>query len=144
MQYITPGDYETAKKNGIDKRLLENRVYLGWDIERATTEPARKLTTRKHWKVICEANGIKYNTFLRRVNLYKMPEELAATKPILTKEERLYNLHTKDRRFPKKWIKAAKENGICYQTFRSRVIKGGLTYEEAATRPIMNKKGEEK
>ena len=34
-----------------------------------------------------------------------------------------------------KWKQIAKQNGICYETFRQRV-KRGLSLEEAATKPI--------
>lgn len=34
-----------------------------------------------------------------------------------------------------KWKQIAKQNGICYETFRQRVKKG-LSLEEAATKPI--------
>lgn len=37
---ITPEQYEIARNNGIDKKNADNRVWgLGWDVDRAITEP---------------------------------------------------------------------------------------------------------
>ncbi len=43
FQYITPEDFETAKKNGIFKSTLMKRVCwtYGWDIDRAITQVER-------------------------------------------------------------------------------------------------------
>jgi len=80
-KYLTPADYETAKKNGIGKATLATRVYRGWDIDRAITEEIREqVNDIKKWIPVAEANGIKESTLRGRAEL-KWDLELAATKP---------------------------------------------------------------
>ena len=42
--YVTPDDFETAKRNGIPEKLVKTRVYRdGWEINRAIT---KKVTSK--------------------------------------------------------------------------------------------------
>lgn len=43
----------------------------------------------------------------------------------------------KERRFPEKYLKQAKENGIGYQTFRTRVLRYKWDLDRASTAPIL-------
>ena len=81
--YITPEDYKKAEKNGISKRLLEGRVYIsGWNVDRAINEPKRQWIDRKKWLEVAKQNGIKTETFYRRVNEYGMSPEEASTRKV--------------------------------------------------------------
>lgn len=69
--YLTEGDYNIAKSNGIHYNLAYNRVYeYGWPVERAITEPAneRNRATGEwdDWKDICEPNGVSHQLFRTR------------------------------------------------------------------------------
>lgn len=74
-----------------------------------------------------EENGISYHTLYRRLQR-GWDEERAVTEPSKKKSERQY------------WLEIAKENGIIEGTFNSRVNLYGYSYEEAATKPIKNKR----
>jgi hypothetical protein len=41
IRILEPQVIEIAKKNGVNRRALYQRIKLGWDLERATTEPVR-------------------------------------------------------------------------------------------------------
>jgi len=82
-RYITPEDYENAKKNGINETLLYGRVhYNGWSIDRAVKTPKRQYNNRKKWIEIAKRNGIKRETFYTRVNEHNMSPEEASTRKV--------------------------------------------------------------
>lgn len=139
--YITPEEYQRAAENGVDAFNLERRVrLLAWPKEKAIITPLRKLTDRKKWREIAEKNGIKYASFMSRINL-GWDEETAATKPLQTAEENRAQalLATeKVRKIPREYIQLAAQNGIQSATLHLR-IKKGMSFEEAATRPLMNR-----
>lgn len=58
---------ELAAKNGIPRETFNSRVYnLKWDLEYAATTPVNK--KYPEWiKKELKRNGIKYNTFLKRI-----------------------------------------------------------------------------
>lgn len=139
--YITPEEYEIAESNGIKGRLVEQRVRTqGWDVKRAITTPVRKHKPKgslTKWAEKAKENGISYDTFTARVNALGWDIEKAATQPKQTKEERMNRLNAGRRVFPLDFVKLAESNGIDYETFKYRV-RSGRSYEEAATRPLMN------
>ena len=47
-------------------------------------------------------------------------------------------------RLPKEWIDIARKNGICYSTFKYRVIILKLDIEIAATKPLQNRSSQAK
>jgi hypothetical protein len=80
-KYITPEQYETAERNGINKKALENRYhFLGWSIERAITEPLKDYDSR--WRRIAEKNGIPGGTYYNRISR-GWSKERAATQKLL-------------------------------------------------------------
>lgn len=86
--YITPEQYEEARKNGITKKLLDIRVRsLGWDMERATTEPVQGYGHLKKWATVAEQNGICYSTFCSRIHKQRLSLKEAATRPVMTRTE---------------------------------------------------------
>ena len=88
--YITPEQYDTAAKNGINKKALETRYRIcNWDIEKAITYPLRtKDEENIRWSKIAEENGIEKSIFYGRVNTYKWDRERAATTPVKRKKRR--------------------------------------------------------
>ena len=54
------------------------------------------------------------------------------------KEQAIHTPLRASKRLPEEWVTLAKENGIGYQTFRSRVCLYGWEYERAAVQPPMN------
>ncbi|HDR8156764.1 TPA: hypothetical protein QC057_005927 [Bacillus cereus] len=72
-------DYEIAKRNGISKNNVDDRVNsLDWDIKRAITQPLGKLD--KYYVELAKKNGIAYHTYLKRLSL-GWSEIKAVTKP---------------------------------------------------------------
>ncbi|MDM5270497.1 hypothetical protein [Bacillus wiedmannii] len=92
-------DYEVAKKNGISRKNVDQRVqYLGWAIERAITTPVLPKRNRPKYMgyaELAEKNGIPYKTFVERVNGLRWSLEQAANTPVREKT-RLF-LHNSQR-----------------------------------------------
>ena len=89
--YITPEEYEEAEKNGITYDHVNTRVRgLGWDKERAITQPVKKYKRKRKnlqkWAKVATKNGIPYTTFHSRIEK-GMDHKEAATKPIKCKKE---------------------------------------------------------
>lgn len=76
---------------------------------------------------VAEKNGISRQTLEHRVRGALWEKDVAITK------KPKYNNR-------KKWAVIAVENGISYQTFLSRVNDYGMSEEEAATRPLQNRR----
>ncbi|MGN1358697.1 MAG: hypothetical protein ACI4WU_04955 [Bacilli bacterium] len=134
--YITPEEYIIAQQNGISKKTLEKRIrdYL-WPKEKAINTPIKSNNKYGNLVKIAEKNGINRSTFYTRINDLGYTPEEAATIPLNTREDSLKKAISKRRIYDKEIIELAKENGICWSTFRSR-IKYGYTPEEAATMPV--------
>lgn len=88
--YLTPKDYETAERNGIDARNLEQRFYAyGWDVERATTQPiGQRGTLDMEYVRLAAEHGVSRDTFRQRIKKYGWSAEKAATTPPIPREER--------------------------------------------------------
>ena len=131
--YITPEEYETAKKNGIRRKQADLRVrQYGWAKERAITQPTQVKQSRKHYLEKAEANGICYETFRNRVYRYKWTAEDAATTPLMDGLEAAMRSPKNKKRIPDRILNMADENGIPRQTLFYR-IRNGYDMEVAAT-----------
>ena len=138
-QYLTPGDYEIAEQNGIDKRNLEQRFYsYSWDKERAITQPLKKSNSGwDEWKDIAKSNGISYGTYLQRVNSYKWSREDAAMTPVITVEEKVKMSVEKTRFFTEEQVRRARANGVSKSLLRGRVKNRKWDIErERSTPPL--------
>lgn len=133
--YVTPDDYETAEKNGIDKLLVYQRVNNGWDVDRAITEPVNTWCLHNgiwdQWKdkaVVC------YKTFASRLNRGMTPKE-AATTPKISRAE----VGKRQRRYTDEQLARAEANGLKKHnlSYRINVLKWDI--ERAINTPKMTK-----
>ena len=134
--YVTPEEYEVAKKNGISSKLVYSRVYqLGWDKKRAITEPPQPRNQHAKYLELAKKNGIHKQTYYSRVRLLGWNKEKAATEP---------PIKTPPIRRPKKYPEYAyenlKKNNIKKTTFYQRVHVLGWSIEDACTIPPKEKK----
>lgn len=139
--YITPQEYETAKQNGISRKLVDERVRnLGWDKEKAISVQPKKLKRfNKEMVKLAEMNGISYDTFRFRVRYYGWDEYRAATEPKWDKDKFRDNLRkVRKRKYPKELLELAEKNGIYKDLFYSRVNKLKMSPEDSATTPVKN------
>ncbi|MBA4509950.1 hypothetical protein H1057_18190 [Clostridium sporogenes] len=136
--YITPQEYSLAKRNGISKENLEQRIRsYGWSKKSALETPVKKRNKiPKKFKAMCKKNNIPIGTFYSRVYSLKWSMEKAATEPIMDMETKAEKFVKRLRKYPEDWIGKAKENGITPYNFRRRVREYGWSYEKAATVPV--------
>ena len=64
-------DVQVARENGIKDKTLRQRISNGWSIERAISEPTKKINRRNKFPEelieMAEQNGINRKVFVRRV-----------------------------------------------------------------------------
>lgn len=124
--YITPEDYARAEKNGISKTTLESRVRCsGWNIEKAITKPVTKRQPVPQ-ELIQEGlkRGLSKQCILTRFYKGLSPAECIAPSKV-------------KRILKSDWIRRAKNNGVCYDTLRYRILEG-WDVEKAITTPPLN------
>jgi len=128
-------EYEIAEKNGISRHNVDQRLAMGWDLTKATTEPIANSFKRKHKKYVdlAEKNGIKYPTFYNRVNVYKWSLQEAATTPIMTREDAWEKSRRLRSKIPDEIYVLAEKNGIAKNTLQSRVLVLKWDMKTAAT-----------
>lgn len=137
--YITPEDYEIAKRNGICRRLLDARIReLGWDKETAITKKPKYNKELKKYIQIAKLNGIKEATFLTRVRKLKWEVERACTEPVKSRKECAQLIGGHNRKYSKEVYITLDNNRVDRETFRIR-MKKGWTLEAASTRRPMTK-----
>ncbi|WP_199615510.1 hypothetical protein [Paenibacillus alkalitolerans] len=138
--YITPEEFAQAAENGISEVTFYNRIrQLGWSKEKAMTTPPRKRTFHNSkWVKIAEKNGICISTYKYRINQLGWEPERAATQPLQDRIAQAHYAHECGRKYPAEIVARARENGICYDTFRHRVSDYGWDMEKAATVPPMD------
>lgn len=138
--YITPEEYALAEKNGIRPELVDWRIRTaGWDKKKALTKPPRKMVKRHHWIDLATSNGIKRQTFNKRLE-YGWSPERAATEPVANKQAR-QKLCLYAKSFQAKYsdeiIALAASNAISRDTFWARVRRG-WSEKDAATTPLIS------
>lgn len=132
---ITEKQYAIGKLHGIPRDTVYRRVYMGWDIKRAITEPVNKPSgERKRYLELAKKNGISSDRFWSRTNNGWSYKD-AATIPILNKREHMERLRSSRRSLLSKeqWEKAA-QNNIAMPTVYRR-IRVGWDIERAITEP---------
>ena len=133
--YLQPNHIEIAKKNGIPYNVVYRRFYdLGWNLERAITEPIRKRSTH-NWEKWKDVAKVSKDTYFQRVRNRGWDEERAALTPPLKRHQ----WRTQKSVFTKEQEMKMKENNIPYHTAYMRYKRLGWTREEAVTTPVMTK-----
>ncbi|EJQ01381.1 hypothetical protein [Bacillus cereus] len=131
-RWLTDEERARAAANGINTKTLYYRLYRSdkWELEEALTAPPG--TVRHSYKgkytdllKLAAENGICKETFYNRLNGGWSRHD-AATKPV----KRRNNLAAK-------WLEIAKQNGVGYQTFMSRINTRKWDAEKAATTPTI-------
>jgi hypothetical protein len=138
--YITPKEYEEAKRYGISRQNLDDRIRrCAWGKRKAITTPLQVHKKRSEimaWDIVgvAKAHGISYQQF--RDRLYLGWDEIqAATTPLrdaAKAREIALNASEVWRKYPREFIEMAARNGISYYCFRNRA-KNGWDYTRAAT-----------
>jgi hypothetical protein len=127
MEYLTPEDFETAKKNGISEVRAKARFYrMAWSKQRAITQEVRK--PRYDWAEYKDRSLVTEDSFYKRIRKGMTPEEAALTPPTV----RLFQ----PVKITKTHIERAANNGITLTTLSQRVYKYRWNVERAVTEPI--------
>ncbi|MGG1339908.1 nucleoside permease [Bacillus toyonensis] len=131
-RWLTEEERERAVANGISKKTLYYRLYRSdkWELEEALTAPpgtVRHSYKGKYTELIelAAEKGIDKGTFYNRLNGGWSCYD-AATKPVKRKNK-----------LAGKWLDIAKQNGVGYQTFMSRINTRKWDAEKAATTPTI-------
>ncbi|AJQ58651.1 hypothetical protein BTT_20610 [Bacillus thuringiensis serovar morrisoni str. 4AA1] len=144
--YITPDEYERAERNGINRRVFNERVRnLGWDKVTAMTKPVRGSNPTGWCKVreIALKNGIRRQTYYARMkkgwNLID-----AISKPPINKYQALRlaeeaNYWNGNKVLSDEQAKIASLNGVSYRLARERIKRLKWPVEEAITTPVLTK-----
>ncbi|ADL53245.1 hypothetical protein [Clostridium cellulovorans] len=136
--YITPEEYLKAEKNGIGRRLFEDRVRrYGWSKTRALATPKtirEESPFTKEQLNTARKNGISFEAAYGRVKRLKWSIEKAISTPILTRSEMASNR----KKEASEAMKVAVRNGISEQLFRERIARE-WSEEEASTIPPLKR-----
>lgn len=87
---LTPDQVQTARDNGLHYTIVWKRIgQLGWDIEKAVTEPSNKVTDRYTMedRLEAEANGIIFATLRSRLQA-GWDLQRAKTQPTMKKKSK--------------------------------------------------------
>ena len=144
--YITPDEYEIAKRNGIPRNTLEQRIRdLLWDKQRAITEPPKNMSKGYgEYAKKAEKIGVKSNTFYTRVKRGWSPER-AATTPVIKTDKKFLDEQRKKgikkiRKYPDWVYEELKKNNINRDTFWRRVNTYKWSVKKACTTPVQKKR----
>ncbi|MBW3493233.1 hypothetical protein [Bacillus sp. FDAARGOS_1420] len=144
--YITPDEYERAERNGINRRVLNERIRnLGWDKDTAMTKPVRT-SNATGWRKVREIalkNGISRQTYYARMNKgWKLID--AISKPPINKYQALRlaeeaNYWIGNKVLSDKQAEIASLNGVSYRLACERVKRLKWSVEEAITTPVLTR-----
>jgi hypothetical protein len=131
LEYLTPEDYETAAKNGINTGIAYRRFYIyGWSRERTITEPV-KIRSESEWSKLKDRAVVSDQTFRTRIKQGWTPEKAALTPGI--------PLHLRSRKrgiLRDHHLEIAESNGIGEYTVRARIRLYKWSLEDAITIPV--------
>ncbi|MEN3133820.1 hypothetical protein ABDI49_25530 [Bacillus cereus] len=144
--YITPDEYERAERNGVNRRVLNERIRnLGWDKDIAMTKPVRSSKATGWCKVreIALKNGISRKTYYARM---KKGWQLidAISKPPINKYQALElaekaNYWSGNKVLSDEQAEIASLNGVSYRVARERIRRLKWSVEEAITTPVLTR-----
>ena len=137
--YVTPQQYDIALTNGLNERLVTERVRTnGWSVERAITEPSRKHRKYESWLEVAKANGVSMWAFYSRVSRQGMSMEAAATTPIMKRKDIIEEMAVKKRKpaYSAENLEKAKSNGVSYDALRWRLTHGWTVEDAIGTKKL--------
>lgn len=130
--YLTLEDYETAERNGINRRIATRRVDEGWSVEDAITVPVKKrepfAPIWDEWQEVARSNGISRDTMYQRIRKFGMTAEEAATRPLAETKSRW----TDEQR------QLMERNGLDTNTVNMRIKHLGWTEQAALHTPVLS------
>lgn len=129
---LTKEHMEIGAKNGLSKDLISQRYDMGWEIERAITQPKRtkqRDVLWAEWQDTALSHGVGRITFTARVQRGIEPK-LAATVP-----PNHFPRIQKDGTVPEWAIEKGKKIGLDRATIAQRILKYKWSIEEACTTP---------
>ncbi|MDO6634108.1 hypothetical protein [Bacillus thuringiensis] len=144
--YITPDEYERAERNGINRRVLNERIRnLGWDKDIAMTKPVRRSNATGWCKVreIALKNGISRKTYYARMKKgWKLID--AISKPPINKYQALKlaekaNYWSENKVLSDEQAEIASLNGVSYRVARERIRRLKWSVEEAIATPVLTR-----
>ena len=143
--YISPEEYKAAAANGINEKLLNNRIRnSGWDHQRAITQPlaprGRRGDIAPEEYEQAAKNGINAKVLRNRIHKLGWNHEEAVTTPVLDRHEcgrkgSTVRYEKRGRSFHDIWAERAKPNGIRYGTFMYRLKHGWLIEQAVSVLP---------
>ena len=133
--YVTETEYAQGAENGISRSTVYNRVYsLGWDVERAITEPVQQKNRHGRWLAVALENGLTKDQFYNHISKRGMTAEEAATTPFVKRKPvRKAPIVTPE------LIEQAAQNGIGEATLRARIYNYRWSLERAATEKLKHR-----
>lgn len=120
-EYMTPEDYNIARKNGISYKIAYERFHNSlWSKQRTITEEVKKKPIWETYKEQALENGVSYQVFRKRIRCGETPEMAVSrgkdNKPDILTEE---------------WYLKAESLGIKRGTMKHRVHRLKMTPEQA-------------
>ena len=137
--YINPTAYNTALENGLSERLVTERVRtLGWNIERAITQPSRKSRKYGQWLEVAKENNVTLCVFYSRVSRQGMSMEEAATTPIMQRKDIIERMAAMKRKevYNAENIERAKSSGVSYDALKWRLTNGWTVEDAIGTKKL--------
>lgn len=134
---------EIAASNGISYKLLRYRLQKKWNKNRAVTEPPRQqkeaVKSNPDMLALAHENGISSSNYKYRVRELKWDEFEAATRPLMSADDKARLSSEARGGLPEHLVKEAASNGISYITLyrRLRVYKPAWDERKAVTEPPM-------
>lgn len=137
VNFVSDEHIKKAKENGINYKNLYNRVYrLGWDIEKATTQPVKKDSFIEKYRPLLQKHNIAETVFYSRIYQQGWDYEKAATTPLRAPGESSRSGWAKKGYLTEEQVQRAEANGISLNTLRARVYRYKWDVEKAITEPI--------
>jgi uncharacterized protein YjcR len=139
--YITPEQLAEAEENGVSAKNLYQRLYMGWDLQRAMGSPVHSTApfdTEEMRPYIeqAEANGISLTVLRRRIRHRGWSIERAISEPLMTPEDALRQKgRKKPIRFTEDQKRLIERAGIKENTARQRIRQFGWSLEDALNVP---------
>lgn len=133
---VTEEHLKIAEANGIPRKVVRQRFNMGWEIDKAISQPVRDkdkdIIPKEAYDLGVKNDIPRDRVYLRHIKL-KWTLEDACTIPIWGKKDKVGSSMSEE---TKKFMEIASAHGISYNTFKSRVLNYGWSKDKAATYPV--------